>query len=163
MTETDDHGGRGEIDRLIHPHRLNGLETVYGVKCAFSACDVGGFRLGCVRLEDDPDKPVALIVPDGKDWRVVARFEWSPPALRAIGPLLDEHWDEVPVDRLGYPSPTLVIACEQAIEVVYRTSEGVRDGRELFDEPGSVAHIDPVWADIRSATSDLVDWAEHTP
>jgi len=66
-------------------------------------------------------------------------------------------------DRLGYPSPTLVIGCEQALEVVYRTSEGVRDGRELFDEPGSVSHIDQVWADFRSATSDLADWCEYTP
>ena len=105
MTETDDHGGRGHVDRLIRSPVLDDLETAYGVKCAFSACDVGGFRLGCVRLEDDPDKPVALIVPDGKDWRVVARFEWSPPALRAIGPLLDERWDEVPVDRPGIRRP----------------------------------------------------------
>ena len=163
MTETDDHGGRGEIDRLIRSPVLDDLETAYGVERAFSACEVGGFRLGCVGLEDDPDKPVALIVADGKDWRVVARFEWSPPALRAIGLLLDEHWDEVPVDRPGHPSPTLVIACEQALEVVYRTSEGVRDGRELFDEPGSVNHIDQVWADFRSATSDLADWSEYTP
>jgi hypothetical protein len=163
VTETDDHGGQGEIDRLIRSPVLDGLETAYGVERAFSASEVGGFRLGCVWLEDDPDKPVALIVPDGKDWRVVAQFEWSPPALRAIGLLLDEHWDEVPVDRPGHPSPTLVIACEQALEVVYRTSEGVRDGRELFDEPGSVNNIDPVWAGFRSATSDLADWAEHTP
>jgi hypothetical protein len=149
VTETDDNGRRGEIDRLIRSPVLDDLETVYGEEHALAACDVAGFRLGCVGLEDDPDDPVALIVQDGTDWSVIGRFEWFPDALRAIGLLLDERREQVPVDRIGYPSPTLILLCEQSLEVVYRTADGVRDGRELFDEPGSVAHIDPVWADFR--------------
>jgi hypothetical protein len=44
----------------------------------------------------------------------------------------------------------------------YRTAVGLRDGRELFDQPGSLDHIGQIWTHIRSATSELADWAEHT-
>jgi hypothetical protein len=142
---------------------LDRLEITYGKERALVACTAGDFQLGCVALEDDPGKPLALIVLKASDWRVIGRFEWFPDASRAIGPLLDERWEQVPVDRDGQPSPILVIPCEHAFEVVYRTAAGVRDGRELIDVPGWLDHVDQIWADFRSATSELADWAEHTP
>ncbi len=148
------------MTRRIRSPVFDGLEHAFGRE-ALAACDVGDFRLGCVGLGRDVDIPVVLVMPVGSAWLDLQRFEWFSDALRVMGRSLDRHWTDIPVDAPGLPSPTLILARRHGLEVIYRTSSGVRHAVELFERPGELVPIDSVWADFREVSSALAYSMEH--
>jgi|ERR1017187_6159689 hypothetical protein len=148
------------MTRRILSSVFDGLEHCFG-KEALAACDVGDFRLGCVGIGRDVGLPVVLVMPIGSAWLDLQRFEWFPDALRTMGRSLDRHWADIPVDPPDLPSPTLVVARWNGLEVLYRTSSGVLHAEELFERPGELVPSDSVWAYFREASSALAYSMEH--
>jgi hypothetical protein len=148
--------------RKIKAHLLTGLERSFGVENAFTACDLTVLRLGIVSIGDDLNRGIAIVEHAGKGWREIARFEMAADALRALGRILDLYWDDIPIDEIDEPSPTLVNARERSPEVTYRTANGVRDAEELLDKPGELVPFDQRWPDFSTATSWLADEAEYS-
>jgi hypothetical protein len=148
------------MTRRILSSVFDELEYSFGGE-ALAVCDVGEFRLGCVGIGREVDVPVVLVMPIGSAWVDLRRFEWFPDALRTMGRSLDRHWTDIPVDAAGLPSPTLVLARRHGLEVIYRTSSGVRHAEELFERPGMLVPSDSVWADFRVASSELAYLMDH--
>ncbi len=142
---------RSTVARRIQSDLFDYLERTFG-DSALGACDTAALRLG-ILVEGVSDETVVLVDPSGE---VFATFECFSDALSAIGVMLDDHFDDAPIDVIEQPSPTLVIPRERSLEVVYKTSEGVRSAEELFDRPGSsLIDSGERWSDFTSATLAL--------
>jgi hypothetical protein len=148
---------RKKIDTSL----LTRLERDFGLSKSYVVSDLSVLRLGIVEITEDPENTVAIVESVGEVWREVARFEWFTDAFRAMGRILDLHWDEIPVDEVQEPSPTLISARERSLEVIYRTTNGVWDAEELFENPGELIPFDQHWPDFTTATSWLADAEEY--
>lgn len=129
---------------------------------ASSVFDGGGFAVIVDPRETDPDRGMVILRAEGDGWVEEGRYMFWTDAYRVLGRLLDESIDQVPVDPIDRPSPTVVMAGEHCVEVMYRTAEGARIARELdegFDPRFEV--YDLLWDTFTAATESEASDAEY--
>ena len=152
---------------VAHPVDRSGLQALearVGEENAFASCLTGE---GALTVFCDPgntvaDRTVVIQQAVGSEWVEVGRYEYFADAYRALGELIDDVMDRVPVDPIDRPSPTILIpAANGCVQVMYRTAEGVRVARELdegFDPRFEV--YDLLWEDFTTATDDEASLGE---
>jgi hypothetical protein len=136
---------------------LHALEARVGEQCALASCQVRDAFFAVVGAgEMQPDRGTVVLRSSGDEWLEVDRCDFWTDALRVLGRQLDQVIDEVPVDPIDQPSPTLLIPLsEGGVEVLFRTDEGIRVAREL--EAGCDPRFevyDKLWATFTAATDD---------
>ena len=146
--------------RRIETPLLDLLEESVDQEDALATCSAGEVQLGCVSVSKGPRGGVAVLAYDGTSWTEVSRFEWFWDAITEMAGTLDSHRDEVPVDDVMEPSPTMALPTEHGLDVIFLTSEGVRFIGEADREPWEL-HIDyRIWPTFTAAVEDLKDEAE---
>ncbi len=149
---------------VVHPvdrSGLRALETRVGEECAMasSVIDGGGLVVIVDPKEADLDRRMVILRAEGDGWVEEGRYTFWTDAYRVLGRLLDESIRQVPIDPIDRPSPTVVMAGEHFIEVMYRTAQGVRIARELdegFDPRFEV--YDLLWKTFAAATDDEAEY-----
>jgi hypothetical protein len=104
----------------------------FGKDNAYASCLLGEGALAVIadHGKELADYIVVIQRAVGSDWVEVGRYECWADAYRALGALLDEGLDRVPIDPIDRPSPTVLIAGDNGcVEVMYRTAEGIRIAR----------------------------------
>ena len=142
---------------------LHALEARFSEKCALASCQVGDVSLAVVdEGETELDRGTVVLRSNGDEWLEVDRCASWTDALRILGQLLDQIMDEIPIDPIDQPSPTMVIPLtDGGIQVIFRTDEGIRVARELdegFDPRFEV--YDKLWDSFTAATDDEASDAE---
>ena len=142
---------------------LHALEARFGEECALASCQVGGALLAVIdEPETDPDRGTVVLRSNGDEWLEADRCASWTDARRVLGHLLDQIMDEIPIDPIDQPSPTMVIPLtDGGVEVMFRTDEGIRVARELdegFDPRFEV--YDRLWDSFTAATDDEASDAE---
>jgi len=143
---------------------LRALEDRVGEENAFASCLIGEGALAVFADSGNgtADERVVIQRAVGTGWDEVGRYEYWADAYRVLGVLLDESLDQVPVDPIDRPSPTILIpAADGCVQVMYLTAEGVRVARELsegFDPRFEV--YDVLWGDFTTATDDEASLGE---
>jgi hypothetical protein len=142
---------------------LQELEASMGQDNALASCRFGNTTLAVINDPKEADLSRGTVVLRAADsgWIEVERTMFWTDALRVLGRLLDEEIELIPVDPIDRPSPTLVIPCEDGIELIYRTPEGVRVAREL--DEGFVPRFevyDLLWKTFAAATDDEASGSE---
>ena len=142
---------------------LHALEARFGEECALASSQVGDVRLAVVDAgEAEPDRGTVVLRSHGDEWLEVDRCAFWTDALRVLGQLLDQIMDEIPVDPINQPSPTIVIPlADGGVQVMYRTDEGVRVARELDEGYDAQFEVyEKLWDSFTAATDDEASDAE---
>lgn len=153
-----DNDSTAALQPIIRSDLLRRAERQFGANNVCSVSDIDALRVIVV----GSDNGVQLIDCTVNRWVPAAEFEESWQALRRQARLLDSKWDELPVDELTQPSPTLIICRERSCEVVFRTAAGLKDDEELFGDPGHLICVEHDWQDFKSAAVQLT-WEEGGP
>jgi hypothetical protein len=136
---------------------LHALEARVGEECALASCQVRDTLFAVVNTrETEPDRGTAVLRSSGDEWLEVDRCAFWTDALRVIGQLLDQVIDEVPVDPIDQPSPTLVMPLSDGgVEMMFRTDDGIRVARELDASCDPRFEVyDKLWITFTAATED---------
>jgi hypothetical protein len=81
--------------------------------------------------EADLERAMVVLRAIGAEWIEEGRYLFWTDCYRVLGRLLDEAIDQIPVDPIDRPSPTLLMPCDAGVEIMYLTAQGVRIAREL--------------------------------
>lgn len=142
---------------------LHALEARVGEQCALASCQVRDALFAVVDAGGTKsDRGTVVLRSSGDEWLEVDRCVYWTDALRVLGQLLDQIIDEVPIDPIDQPSPTLVIPLRDGgVEVMFRTDEGIRVASELDAgcDPRFEVY-DKLWATFTAATDDEASDAE---
>jgi hypothetical protein len=136
---------------------LHALEARVGEECALVSCQVRDTLFAVVvARETEPDRGTTVLRSSGDEWLEVDRCAFWTDALRVIGQLLDQVIDEVPVDPIDQPSPTLVMPLRDGgVEMMFRTDDGIRVARELDASCDPRFEVyDKLWLTFTAATED---------
>jgi hypothetical protein len=151
---------------VAHPvdrSALHALEARVRRECALVSCQVPEAQFVVVDAgETEPDPAIVILRSSSDEWTEVDRYAFWTDGLRALGQVLDQIIDKVPVDPIDQPSPTLLVPLsEGGVEVMFRTDEGIRVARELGagSEPCFEVY-DNVWDTFTAATDDEASDAE---
>ena len=146
------------VDHPVDRTGLQDLEARVGTVNAYASCLLGEGAFAVVGDQGDKAGDFMVVIQQavGPEWVAVSRHELWTDAYRALGELIDDAIDRVPIDPIDRPSPTILIAGDNGcVEVLYRTVDGVRVARE-FDEgfdPRFEVYA-PLWEDFITATDD---------
>jgi len=105
---------------------LHALEARVGWEFALATCQVRDTHFAVVATgETEPDRGTVVLRSRCDEWLEVDLCAYWTDALRVLGQLLDQIIDEVPIDPIDQPSPTLVMPLNDGgVEVMFRTDEG---------------------------------------
>ncbi len=152
------------VDHPIDRAGLHALEIRVGADNAFASCLLGDGALAVFADpgEDGTDPGVVIQRRVTAGWVELGRYELWTDAYRALGGLLDEALDKVPIDAVDRPSPTILMAgINGCVEVMFRTADGIRVARELDEGSDPRFEVyDPLWEDFSTATDDEATDAE---
>lgn len=155
-------GYRVDRSALLDLEAVFGEENLVGVAITKHHCWI-------IHANDDMFLPHSLAGYAPEGWVELEKVEIWSDALVSLGALLDEFIEEVPIDELSSPSPTVIIAYNEptdkaladglrtTLDVVYRTVDGVRSAQELKDSSGTLIFRieDEVWDTFADALNRL--------